>query len=57
MFTKQQAVDGTIAAGALASPLWVQYFEWGGGALLLLGGIILTWIRVAIAVREYRGKK
>jgi hypothetical protein len=57
MMTKQTSYDGATIAGALTSPVWLDYAQNGGEALLLLGGVSLVWLRVVLAVREMRLKK
>lgn len=48
------AVDGSIAAGALSSPWWVDAVEKGLGWYVLILGAVLITLRVYIAWQEAR---
>jgi len=48
------AVDGAIAATAIASPLWLQYVQSVGTATIVLIGVIGAVVRLVIIWREYK---
>ena len=48
------AVDGAIAATAIASPLWLQYVQSIGTATIVLIGVVGAVIRLIIVWREYK---
>jgi hypothetical protein len=54
--TARAAFDTTIAAGALSWPWWVRMFDGAGYWLTLIGGLILLFLRIALALKEWRRK-
>ena len=50
-------VDYAIGGAASTAPFWMPYFNDVSHVLLVLGGLGLIALRVAIAWKEWRGKK
>jgi len=48
------SMDGSIAATALASPIWMQYVQSIGVTVIVVIGVIGAVIRLAITWREYK---
>ena len=48
------AIDGTVAAGAVTSPLWLQAVQTYTGLFMLLGGAALLILRLLITWREWQ---
>tara|TARA_R110000772_G_scaffold22058_1_gene59965 strand:- start:228 stop:431 length:204 start_codon:yes stop_codon:yes gene_type:complete len=49
-------LDGSIAIGALASPVWIDWIEHGAGAIMAVLGVVLVGIRVYMAIKELKRK-
>jgi hypothetical protein len=50
-------IDVSTAAGALTSPLWLDWLQYGLDTYVIAGGAILLTLRILIALREYTRKK
>lgn len=54
----QRAVaDIAVASGAIASPWWLDALHHGYQGFMAGGAAILLGLRLAVAYREWRGKK
>ncbi len=47
------AIDGSVGALAVSTPVWVEYVSTYGGLVMLIGGIILLALRIALAWKEW----
>jgi uncharacterized membrane protein YgdD (TMEM256/DUF423 family) len=52
--TAKHVIDGTLAAGAISAPAWVEHVTTYGGLVMLIGGLALLILRIVIAWRDYR---
>ena len=54
----QRAVtDIAVASGAVASPWWLDALHQGYQGAMATGAAVLLGLRLAVAYREWRGKK
>ena len=49
-------IDYGLATAGATMPWWLQAFEQGAQALILVGSLVLMALRIAIAWREYRDR-
>ena len=49
------ALDLSVGAGAITVPWWMQLTA-GLELFIAIGGVVLVGFRVAIAIREWKGK-
>ena len=52
----QYTADGTIAAAAISSPIWVDTLAQGLHVYVVVGGAILLTLRIVKAVRDIKRK-
>lgn len=53
----KQVADYGLGAGAVTSPIWLQYLQTTIGLFMLIGGAVLLVIRLAISWHELREKR
>jgi hypothetical protein len=51
------SLDSALAAGAISTPLWMQYMQTYGGFFMLVGGLALLGIRLLIAWNEWQAQR
>lgn len=51
---KFRPTDAIIAGASITSPVWLQSINEYGSALMVIGGVILVYIRIANAWFEWR---
>lgn len=52
-----KTTDGIIVTGATTSMVWMQYLDFLGQGILMVGGLVLLGFRIVIAYYEYKEKK